>query len=112
MKHARLLRTCALGVTFAALAGCMEAGGGSTAVSAQAPAAVPANSLEGQARSACVSAVRTTTANPNVSVIRSSFAEAGTEVILRVGETGTWRCIGYRDGSTAGVMSITDEGAL
>jgi hypothetical protein len=45
-------------------------------------------------------------------VISSSFSEAGTEVIVRVGPTGRWRCIAYRDGSTAGIQSITDEGAL
>lgn len=112
MKPTKFARTLAFGVTIFAVGGCLETGGSTTAVSAPAPGSVPADSLEGQARTACLSAVRTTTANPDVSVIRSSFAEAGTEVILRVGETGTWRCIGYRDGSTAGVMSITDEGAL
>ncbi|WP_306132943.1 hypothetical protein [Roseivivax marinus] len=76
------------------------------------PRAVPGDSLEGQARSACAAAVQRETGNPDVRVQSSSFSEAGTEVILRVGPTGTWRCIGYRDGTTAGIMSMTDEGAL
>lgn len=93
--------------TLVALAGCVEDTG-----SSYAPAGVPGNSLEGQARTNCVAAVRQTTGNSDVSVIRSSFSEAGTEVILQVGPTGTWRCIGYRDGTTAGIMSLTDEGSL
>lgn len=104
MKTAKLVTLCTSGVLLAALSGCVETESGTTAVSV--------DPLEAQARSACVAAVRSTTGNYDVSVIRSSFSEAGTEVILRVGPTGTWRCIGYRDGSTAGVMSVTDEGAL
>lgn len=88
------------------LAGCVEDTGGASSN------AVPGNTLEGQARTNCVAAVRRATGNPNVSVISSSFSEAGTEVILRVGPSGTWRCIGYRDGTTAGIMSLTDEGTL
>lgn len=93
--------------TFVALAGCVEDTGGSSA-----PAGVPGNTLEGQARTNCVAAVRQTTGNSDVSVMRSSFSEAGTEVILRVGPTGTWRCIGYRDGTTTGITSLTNEGSL
>lgn len=76
------------------------------------PRAVPGDSMEGQARSACAAAVRAETGNSDVRVQSSSFSKAGTEVILRVGPTGTWRCIGYRDGTTAGIESLTDEGAL
>lgn len=112
MKTTKLASVCVFGVLFAGLAGCIETDTGASTASVQPPAAVSLDPLEAQARAACVSAVRSTTNNPEVSVIRSSFSEAGTEVILRVGETGTWSCIGYRDGSTAGVMSITDEGSL
>jgi hypothetical protein len=42
----------------------------------------------------------------------SSFSEAGTEVLLLVGGTGSWRCIGYRDGTTAEIMSLSNEGFL
>lgn len=108
----KIAALCTLGVLLTALSGCIETDGGTSAVSAQLPQSSFVDPLEAQARSACVGAVRETTGNPAVSVTRSSFSEAGTEVILKVGETGTWRCIGYRDGTTAGVMSITDEGSL
>lgn len=91
----------AAGATMA-LTGCID----------ETPAQLPGNSPEAAAQQACVRDVRSTTGNGDVSVIRSSFSEAGTEVILRVGSTGTWRCIAYRDGSTAGIESLTDEGFL
>ena len=105
MKHGVFLSTMIAAAVV--LSGCVE-----ETVSAEPPQAVSGTSLEGQARSACARAVSRETGNPEVRVIRSSFSEAGTEVILRVGPTGTWQCIGYRDGSTAGIMSLTDEGAL
>ena len=53
------------------------------------------------------------TNNPDVIMLSSSYAEAGTEVIVGVGpQRARWRCIGYRDGTTADIMSLTDEGAL
>lgn len=72
----------------------------------------PGNSAEAAARQACLRDVSAQTGNYDTSVIRSSFSEAGTEVIVRVGPTGTWRCIAYRDGTTAGIMSMTNEGFL
>lgn len=71
----------------------------------------PGNSVEAQARSACIGAVRAETGNPDVSVLDSEFSEAGTRVTLRVGPTGTWECWGYTDGSTGRIMSLTNEGA-
>jgi hypothetical protein len=56
--------------------------------------------------------VASTTGNPDVGLIESSFSEAGTEVIVSVGPTGRWECIAYSDGTTAGIQSITDEGFL
>jgi len=85
-----------------ALTGCVEE------TATQLPGAYPSNAAE----QACVRDVRAMTGNPSVSVISSSFSEAGTEVILRVGPSGTWRCIAYRDGTTAGIESLTDEGYL
>lgn len=67
---------------------------------------------EQQARAACVRDVRGATGNNDVVAQSSAFSEAGTQVILRVGETGTWNCIAYRDGTTAGIMSVTNEGNL
>jgi hypothetical protein len=84
------------------VAGCVEV----------AETSAPGNAPEAQARAACVRDVRATTGNPAVSVVSSSFSEAGTQVILRVGPTGTWQCTAYRDGTTAGIMSLTNEGSL
>jgi hypothetical protein len=69
------------------------------------------NSVEANARAACVRAVRAETGNPDVSVLSSEFSEAGTRVVLQVGPTGTWECYGYTDGSTGRIMSLTNEGA-
>jgi predicted polyphosphate/ATP-dependent NAD kinase len=99
MKISMTMAVAALAVT--GLAGCVE-----TATQ------LPGNSAEGAARDACVRDTRLTTNNPDVVVQSSSFSEAGTEVIMIVGGTGTWRCIAYRDGSTAGIMSLTNEGFL
>lgn len=85
-----------------ALSGCIE----------ETATQLPGTAPETAAQQACVRDVRATTGNPDVAVIRSSFSEAGTEVILRVGPSGTWRCIAYRDGTTAGIQSLTDEGFL
>jgi hypothetical protein len=47
------------------------------------------------------------------SAMTSSYSEAGTEVIVGVGpDRARWRCIGYKDGATADIMSLTDDGAL
>ena len=88
------------------LAGCIETSGSGTG----APGA--GNSAEAAARAACVRDTRTTNGNSDVVVQSSLFSEAGTEVIMTVGGTGTWRCIAYRDGSTTGIMSLTNEGTL
>lgn len=64
------------------------------------------------AEQGCLRDVTATTNNPDVSLISSSFSEAGTEVVVGVGpDRAPWRCIGYSDGTTAGIMSLTDEGA-
>ena len=70
------------------------------------------NAPDTQARAVCVRDVRDMTKNKNVVVQSSAFSEAGTEVILLVGGTGMWTCIAYQDGTTAGIMSITNEGIL
>lgn len=91
-----------------ALAGCVETGGGMEAGMA-APAG---NEPEAAGRQSCVRDVRNAAGTADVVVESSSFSQAGTEVFLRVGGTGRWRCIAYRDGTTADIMSVTDEGAL
>lgn len=85
-----------------ALAGCVDdPGSGSPVGGGTTPA-----------QQACLRDVARTTGNSDVGLISSSFSQAGTEVIVRVGPTGRWRCIAYSDGSTAGIQSLTDEGAL
>jgi len=57
--------------------------------------------------------VTKTTNNPGVTLLDSTFSEADTEVIVGVGEQrARWRCIGYSDGTTAGITSLTVEGTL
>lgn len=86
------------------LAGCVET---------DTEMAMPAgNEPEAAARASCVRDVAAATGNADVSVESSSFSQAGTEVILRVGPTGRWRCIAYSDGTTTGITSLTDEGSL
>lgn len=65
------------------------------------------------AQQACLRDVRNTTNNPDVTVLESSFSEAGTQVIVGVGpQRARWNCIAYADGTTAGIESLTDEGSL
>lgn len=88
-------------VALATLAGCVEETGGTTA------------DMGSQAEKACLNAVTRETGNSHASVARSSYSEAGTEVIVVVGkQQAAWRCIAYRDGSTTRPMSLTNEGSL
>lgn len=65
------------------------------------------------AERACLRNVTVQTNNPDVVLLGSNFSQAGTEVIVGVGEQrARWRCIAYSDGSTAGIMSLTNEGSL
>lgn len=86
----------------AALAACVETDGGGAEMSGSSAA-----------NSACLGAVRAETGNADVSVLSSSYSEAGTEVIVGVGpQRARWQCIAYRDGSTTRPMSLTNEGSL
>lgn len=73
-------------------------------------ATTPSTGAPTAAEQACLAAVSRAASNGDVIVQRSSFSEAGTEVIVGVGagEAGRapWRCIAYSDGSTAGVEYI------
>ena len=65
------------------------------------------------AEQACLRDVTRETGNGDVTLLDSSFSQAGTEVIAGVGaQRARWRCIGYADGTTAEIMSLTDEGRL
>ena len=90
------------GVALFALAGCVEVTGGSTS-----------GSVLSVAEQACLRDVTRTTNNPDVVLIGSSFSQAGTEVMVGVGaQRARWRCVGYSDGTTADITSLTDEGFL
>jgi hypothetical protein len=105
MRQLIMLTGAAAALTL--LAGCVESTGGARP-SAEAAAGTP-----NLAEQACLRDVTRTTNNPDVVLISSSFSEAGTEVIVGVGpERARWRCIGYKDGSTAGITSLTNEGSL
>ncbi|MDW4549899.1 hypothetical protein R5H32_11090 [Defluviimonas sp. D31] len=93
----------AVALSAMSLAGCVEdTGGGGT--SAPMPT---------EADQACLRAVTAETNNPDVTLLGSSFSEAGTEVIVGVGpDRARWQCIAYSDGTTTRPMSLTDEGSL
>lgn len=53
---------------------------------------------------ACLQSVVAVSGEDRASLLESQFSEAGTLVRVGVGQTMTpWRCIAYRDGSTAGI---------
>lgn len=104
-------RWMALTASLALLAGCVETSGPASGP-ATGGAAPAGNSVEADGRAACVRDVKAETGNPQAVVLSSSFSEAGTEVIVGIGpQKAPWRCIGYKDGTTAAIMSMTDEGA-
>lgn len=96
----RYLTLTAALVAIATLAGCVEeTSSGSTAPSL--------------AEQGCLRDVSRTTNNGDVAIMSSTFSQAGTTVIVGVGpDRARWECIGYEDGTTAGIMSLTNEGSL
>jgi hypothetical protein len=85
----------------AALAGCVE------------ESAAPVTAAPSLAEQACLRDVSRTTNNGDVQIMSSLFSQAGTQVVVGVGpDRARWECIGYEDGTTAGIMSLTDEGSL
>ena len=104
MNHLVKLASAVAAVTL--LAGCAESTSGTRSDTAAAPG-TPSLAEQG-----CLRDVTRTTNNPDVVLLSSSDSEAGTEVIVGVGpQRARWRCIGYKDGTTSGIMSLTDEGA-
>jgi hypothetical protein len=99
------LASAAAAVTL--LAGCVESTGDTR------PTAAAASGTPSLAEQGCLRDVTRQTNNPDVVMLSSSYSEAGTEVIVGVGpQRARWRCIGYKDGTTSSIMSMTDEGAL
>ena len=65
------------------------------------------------AEQACLRDVTATTNNLDVVLLGSEFSEAGTFVRVGVGpDRAPWQCIAYSDGTTDGIMSLTNEGTL
>ena len=91
------------GASAALLSGCVEETSGSGS-SGEVPSV---------AEQACLRDVTGVTNNADVVLLGSTFSQAGTEVIVGVGpQRARWRCIGYSDGTTAGITSLTNEGTL
>ena len=102
----RMIRLSAIALATAALTGCgsnpdQPSSGGSS------------SAMPSKAEQACLRDVTRTTNNPDVVLLDSTFSQAGTEVIVGVGpQRARWRCIGYSDGTTGEIMSLTNEGRL
>ena len=102
-----MIRFSAITLATAALTGC-----GSNPDRSSDDASSSAG-MPSKAEQACLRAVTRTTNNPDVVLLDSTFSQAGTEVIVGVGpQRARWRCIGYSDGTTGDIMSLTDEGRL
>ena len=87
------------------LAGCSE--------TTDNPSQMTTSSTPTAADQACLTAVSQTTNNSDVAVLKSQFSEAGTQVTVGVGpQRAPWNCIAYKDGTTAGIESLTNEGTL
>ena len=102
------IRLAALTASIALLGGCVSTSEQPSSSSGSASSRMPT-----PAEQACLRDVTRTTDNPDVVLLDSSFSQAGTEVIVGVGpQRARWRCIAYSDVTTAGIESLTDEGAL
>ncbi|WP_299356178.1 hypothetical protein [uncultured Shimia sp.] len=72
-----------------------------------------ASSSPNRANQDCLAAVAETTGNSQVKVLSSEAREANILVIVGVGpDAAPWQCITYGDGTTEGIMSLTNEGTL
>ncbi len=63
-------------------------------------------------QNACLKAVKRKTHNNTVAILDATSSEANNTVTIGVGkDKAKWQCL-VKNGSVAGVMSLTDEGAL
>lgn len=100
----RLLAVSATSVL--ALTGCIEEDTSGGAMDAAMATPTPAEQV-------CLRDVTAATNNPDVVLLGSEFSQAGTLVRVGVGpDRAPWQCIAYSDGTTAAIMSLTDEGKL
>lgn len=94
------------------LAGLMALGALAACVEDSSDGSTDATKTPSPAAQACLRDVTATTNNADVVLLSENFSQAGTEVIVGVGpDRAHWRCIGYADGTTGGIESLTDEGA-
>ncbi|PUB09968.1 hypothetical protein [Yoonia sediminilitoris] len=92
-----------VGFSAALLSGCVEESAGNAS----------SGGIPSVAEQACLRDVTGVTNNADVVLLGSTFSQAGTEVIVGVGpQRARWSCIGYSDGTTAGITSLTNEGTL
>lgn len=102
------IQLAAFAASVALLSGCV-----STSEQPSGSSGSTASRMPTPAEQACLRDVTRSTNNPDVVLLDSSFSQAGTEVFVGVGpQRARWRCIAYSDGTTAGIESLTDEGAL
>ena len=60
----------------------------------------------------CLDAVARETGNPEIVLLSSEFTQANNAVIVGVGpQKAKWQCL-VKNGIVAGIMSLTDEGAM
>ena len=86
------------------LAACEETATTGTAVDSGLPS---------PAQAACMSAVARETGDGNVTVLGSSRALTGTELLIGVGDDrAQWRCLASNDGVVEEVSSVVDESAV
>jgi hypothetical protein len=75
------------------------------------PAATPPE--PGSPAALCLAAVQAVTNTTDQSVVTVDAGPSGTRVVVGVGpDRALWQCVAGPDGTTTGVMSLTDEGAL
>lgn len=69
--------------------------------------------LPSPAQSSCMAAVANEAGDGNVTVLSAGPSQAGTEVIIGVGEArAPWRCLAANDGMVEEVSSLADESFL
>jgi hypothetical protein len=62
------------------------------------------------AEQACLAAISRETQNGDVVLLGSDFSEAGTVVRVGVGpDRARWQCIAYADGTTGGIMFLSED---
>lgn len=72
-----------------------------------------ASASEEELEAKCKAEVESTTGATVLSTISSDFSQAGTLFMFAVqGAQAPWQCIGYSNGTVAGVMYTGDEGSL